>query len=284
MLRIVALVLLLANALLLAAHWGALDGLTPGAGAASQREPERLQRQVNPGAVQILSPSAASAALSAAAASAAQTAAAASSAAATACLEAGPLGPGDTDAAERRLRDAGLAAGSWLAQITEDRGAFLLYMGRYAERETLLAKQEQLKRLKVDAEELRNTPAWQPGLDLGRFDNKPGADEALASLVQRGVRTARVVTLRPAQRLTLLRLPAADVALRARLAGVRLGGGAGFVACTAPAGPAAARVAPGASAGPAAPVASTATGPRPASTAAAAPSSAPRSASRSASR
>ena len=104
MLRIVVLVLLLANVLLLAAHWGALDGLTPAAGPASQREPERLQRQVNPGAVQILSPSAASAALSAAAASAAQTAAAASSAAATACLEAGPLGPGDTDAAERRLR------------------------------------------------------------------------------------------------------------------------------------------------------------------------------------
>ena len=100
MLRIVALVLLLANALLLSATlFGGFDMLSDGAtGAQAQREPQRLQRQVDPGAVQILSPQAASAALAAAAASAAETAA---QAAAAACLEAGPFNDADADAAER---------------------------------------------------------------------------------------------------------------------------------------------------------------------------------------
>ena len=80
MLRIAALVLLLANALLLAAQWGVFDRLTGDGGAASQQEPERLARQVRTEAVQILSPPAASAALVAAAASAAQAAASARSA------------------------------------------------------------------------------------------------------------------------------------------------------------------------------------------------------------
>lgn len=246
MLKIAALVLLVANALLLAAQWGVFDRLTVGDAAQSQREPERLARQVRTDAVQILSPLAASAALGA---SAAQSAAAARSAAAVACLETGPLGPADADAAERSLRDAGLATGSWVVQKTDDRGDFMVYMGRFADRDVLQGKQEQLMRLKVESEDARSTPEWQPGLNLGRFDNKPAADAALAQLVQRGVRTARVITLRPAQAQTVLRLPAADAALRARLVGLRLVGGVAsvaFVACSSAAGPAVASVAPAA--------------------------------------
>ena len=70
------LVLVLANAMLLAAQWGLFDSLTGGtsvkARADQQREPGRVQRQIAPDAVQILSPQAANAALVAAAASAAQ--------------------------------------------------------------------------------------------------------------------------------------------------------------------------------------------------------------------
>ena len=183
-----------------------------------------------------------------------------------ACLEAGPPGPADADAAERSLRDAGLAAGSWLVQKTEDRGAFMVYMGRYADRDTLQGKLDQLKRRKVEAEDVRSLPELQPGLNLGSFDNKPAADAALARLLQRGVHTARVITLRPAQTQTVLRLPAADAALRARLAGLRLAGGLAFGACAAPVATAASV------AGPAAVVAGAATAPKPAS----APPSAPR--------
>jgi hypothetical protein len=244
MLRPLALGLLVANALLLAGHFGAFDKLT-GPGAPAQREPERLQRQVHPELIGILSPQAASAALGAAAASAAASAAlaaeAAASAAAAACLEAGPFSAADAEATERTLRDAGLPAGSWVAHKTEDGGAFMVYMGRYADRETLQRKLEELKRRRLEAEDLRTTPELQPGLSLGRFASKAEADAALAGLAQRGVRTARVITLRQAQSQTLIQVPAADATLSARLAGLKLPTGPGFVACSAaPAEPAAA--------------------------------------------
>lgn len=232
MLRLLALLLLVGNALLLAAQFGLFDRLT-GAGSTQppQREPERLQRQVNPEVVHILSPQAASAALGAAAASAAQSAAAASRAAALSCLEAGPFGGADTDSAERTLREAGLAPGSWLALKTEHPGAFMVYMGRYGDHDALQRKLDEVKRMKLAVEELRNAPPLQPGLSLGRFDQKADADAALARMVQRGVRTARVITLRQPQSQTLLRVPAADAAARARLAGLRLPSGPGFVEC-----------------------------------------------------
>lgn len=266
MLRILALVLLVANALLLAAQFGVFDRVAAFGGATStQREPERLQRQVHPEAVRVLPPQAASAALDAAAASAAQAAAAASRARSLACLEAGPFGPDETEVAERTLHDAGLAPGSWQALTREDSGSFMIYMGRYTERETLQRKLDELRRLKIDAEELSvGAPALQPGLNLGRFDSHAAAAAALAKMSQHGVRTARVVTVRPPQHQTVLRLAAADATTRARLAGLALPSGPGFVACVPEAGAlaasaaasAASSAAPGASA--ATPAASTA--------------------------
>ena len=164
MLRILAIVLLVGNALLLAAQFGLFDRLTgAGSGQVPQREPERLQRQIDPQAVRILSPQAASAALAAATASAAQTAAAANNARTQACLEAGPFSPAEAEVAERTLRDAGLPSGSWQALTTEDSGSFMVYMGRYADRDTLQRKLDELKRLKLDAEELRGKAELQPG-------------------------------------------------------------------------------------------------------------------------
>jgi hypothetical protein len=223
MLRTLALVLLLANALLLAA----LTGLFDGAGPPAEREPERLQRQHQPGLVRILPPQAASAAMAAASAQAA----AASSAAALACLEAGPFSATDATAAERTLREAGLADGAWQVQRQDDSGAFMIYMGRYGDRETVQRKLAELKRLKLEAEDLRGAPELQPGISLGRFDNQEAAQAAMTQMAQRGLRTARVITLRQAQSQTVLRVPAADAALRARLAGLQLPSGPGFLPC-----------------------------------------------------
>lgn len=244
MLRTLALVLLLANALLLVALAGVFDGA---GGGSSEREPERLQRQHQPGLVRVLDPQAASAALAAASTATAQ-AAAASSAAALACLEAGPFSAADATAAERTLREAGLAPGSWQAQRQDDGGAFMIYMGRYADRETLQRKLAELKRRKLDGEDLRGVPELQPGISLGRHDNLDSANAAMAKMAQNGLRTARVITLRQAQSQTLLRVPAADATLRARLAGLQLPSGPGFLPCAAegPA-PAASVAAPAAS-------------------------------------
>lgn len=222
MLKALLLLLLLANALLLAANLGVLPPLA-GLGAA-QREPERVQRQQQPELLQLLPAEAASAALREAAASAAESRA-------SVCLEAGPFAGADAETAERALREAGIAGTAWQAIRAEGNGDYLIYMGRYTDRELLLKKLEQVQRLRLEVEELREPAELRPGLSLGRYASQAAADAALARMAQRGLRSAKVVELAKPQSQTLLRLPAADGVLRARLAGLALPKGSHFAPC-----------------------------------------------------
>ena len=164
----------------------------------------------------------------------------AASAAGLSCLQAGPFAAADADAAQHTLQAAGLPAGSWQALTSDGGGTYMVYMGRYTDPEQLQRKRDELARRKVSADDLTDTPALQPGLNLGRFETRADADAALARFARRGVRTARVLTLQQAQPRTVLRLPAADATLRARVAGLRLPSGPGFVACGAAGGAASA--------------------------------------------
>ena len=256
MLKLAALGLLLVNLLLLAMHGGLVQGWLGRPAAAGQREPERLARQVNPGALQLLAPNAASAALpraSAAPAGPAEPATPASpsaptpavaatpwptasavsvAAAATACLQAGPFDSAGTAVAERSLQDAGLPAGSWLRSSAAPASAYLVYMGRYADPAALARKREELRQLAVPAYPVDASSGLQPGLSLGRHASADAAEAAMAALALRGVRTARVVAVAGASTAgSVLRLSAADAALQARVAGLRLPSGPGFRPC-----------------------------------------------------
>ena len=233
--RLLVVLLLLANALLLALNLGVLDPLL--GKTAGDHEPERLARQVNPAWLSVLPPAAASAALDAAAAAQAASAAAAD----LACVVAGPFAGPDTDLAERQF--AGLALPASVGQLERGArgGSYLVYMGRYADEASLQRKLEELKRLRVDAEPIRastgDSPAVSqdllPGLVLGRAETAAAANAALADLHQRGVRTARVLTLRAATPLLVLRLPAADATLRERLRNLAWPSGLSFGPCDA---------------------------------------------------
>ena len=255
MLRLAALLLLLVNLLLLA--W--LGGLLPA--GAGQREPERLARQVKPGAIRLLPPASASAPQAAAASSTPGVTSAASAASAanapaaglalpasalaraTACLEAGPFDSSTAASAERALQQAGVPAGSWRLAAAAAGSAYLVYVGPYPDPATLQAKRDELRQLAVAAYPVDADTGLQPGLSLGRHASAAAADAALAALGRRGVRSARVVAVAgssPAG--SLLRVAVADAALQARLAGLALPGGQGFKACAEPP-PAAAGVA-----------------------------------------
>lgn len=239
MLRAVVVLLLLANLLVLGWTQGLFDRLR-GARPDADREPERLQRQVNADQVRVLPAQAASAALAAAAAAAAsEVAAAASAAHPGTCLEAGPVPASALAAAEKLLQDsAGLPPGSWTTVASERKGVFLIYMGKYADDEALERKIEEVRRLKLEPKPMTNSPDLQPGLVLGRFDDKTAAEAELGRMSQRGLRTARVITLTPAVPLVTLRVPAADAAQRDKLSGLKLpNNGPAFVACTAAARP-----------------------------------------------
>jgi hypothetical protein len=251
MLRALVVLLLLANALVLAWSLGALDGLL-GRRPDADREPERLQRQVNPELVKLLPPPGAkgasapgstASAASAAAASSTVVAVAASAAGTSVCLEAGPLPAAAMAGAEKAMLAAGVAAGSWTTTAAAAKGVYLIYMGRYEDEEALQRKLEELKRRRIDAHPVRHAEL-QPGIEVARFEDKDEADDALARLSQRGLRTARVLTLVPPSAQQMLRIAAVEPARVDTLAALKLSPGVGgFVACR----PAAARPDPAAS-------------------------------------
>lgn len=222
MLRKLVLLLVLANIVFFAWTQGAFDELLP-VKSTGDREPERLARQVRPELVRLMPSSAASAATTPSASPASQPA--------LACLEAGPIAADALPAAEAALA-AAIGAGRWADVKTEKPGSWIIHMGRFSNREALLAKQAELARIKVVNEELRSPSDLAPGLSLGRFDDRAAADRALDGFANRGIRTARVVQLTAPVASHVLRVDKADAALAAQLTSLKADAlGKGFVPC-----------------------------------------------------
>lgn len=219
MLRLLVLVLVLANLAFYVWTQGMLDGIV-GMRAQGDREPDRMARQVRPETVRVMSAASAAAASDAARETAAL------------CLEAGPYTPAQITAAEGVLQTV-LPTGSWASVKTETPAVWIVYMGKYTSRDALQKKADELKRLKISFEELRGPAEWADGLALGRFDNQAAADKLLAEVAGRGVRTARVATLSPPGAAHTLRVERADAVMQARLSGLRAEAllGKSFSAC-----------------------------------------------------
>jgi hypothetical protein len=223
MLRTLVLLLLLANAGFFAWTQGWLDPVLPP--RSEQREPERLAAQLKPELITVLTPKAASAAVAA-------VAAAASEPAATVCLEAGPFTEASVVAAEEWLSQHSVPDGSVQRETVATAFTWGVVMGRFADRDALRIKADELKRLGVRYDELTSPASLAPGLRLGNFSDRYGAEAALNALAQKGVRTARVAQLPTGPVQQWLRAAKADPELQTRLRSLpndKLG--AGFRPC-----------------------------------------------------
>jgi hypothetical protein len=250
MLRWTVALLLVANLAFFAWTRGWLTPVV-GVGPQGDREPQRVLQQVHPERVGVLGPEAASAALTgrggpgvpdatdgAPGAPAGEAGGALGAgmhpASAVACLEAGPYGPNELHAAQIALAQAGLPPERVHALPAGQQGAWLVYMGRFTDADTLQHKEDELQRIHVAFREVHGAPALEPGLSLGRFGDRAGADDALARLSQRGVRTARVVELPAPAPVRLLRVQDVAPALAARLQTLQWpGAGTGLRPCAA---------------------------------------------------
>ncbi|QHI98942.1 SPOR domain-containing protein [Xylophilus rhododendri] len=209
MLRLVALLLVLANGIYYAWSQNALRAW--GLERPTQAEPQRVRQQIRPEALKLVS---AEEARSIAAAAQAAPAAPAP----TECLQAGLFG--DAEAALLRTRaEALLPAGSWSLVPGSTPARWIVYMGRYPSADYVAKKRGELRALHV-AFEAPGSPALEPGLSLGSYATQSEANAGMAALAQRGVRTARVVEQRPAVQGQTLRLPAVDEAMRPALQGL----------------------------------------------------------------
>jgi len=202
MLRLFVLVLLLANAGFYAWSQGLL--LAWGLGPSQQSEPQRLQQQVRPEAVQVI-PADELRRVEQVAAQAPRP---------PECLQ--TLALDDAQVGPLRTALEAWPAGSWTMDTVTEPARWIVYMGKYAGVEQVARKRAELRQLGISFEALSN-PELEPGLSLGSYANEAAAASQLASLAERGVRTARVLQERPEQRGQRLLRPAVDDNLRPRL-------------------------------------------------------------------
>ena len=213
MLRALVLLFLMLNAALY--YWLQSD---PQA-LQSDREPQRLGHQVSPDAVQVLPDLPASAPRGAASAASAVSStasgadvAAANDGAASATVSAAALArktsdsdldcsetPPLDDAQFTTLKTALAKAGVPLDAIAERRqptgGAWIVYLGRFADSQTWQQKADELKKLDVKFDRVNAPTTLAPGLSLGQFANPADAGKKLDELTKHGVHGARVVVL-----------------------------------------------------------------------------------------
>lgn len=251
MLRLLVLLLAMANLAFLAWSTGWLDDVV-GVRAIGDREPERLQRQVRPETIRILpsgtgprtgavvtpvAPPPAAPSTGTPATPATVVAAApppADTAAVPTCLEAGPYNTQQFGAVEALLQ-LSLPAGAWTHVRNEKPSLWMVYVGKFADAETMTRRQDELRRLKVEYEVLRAPGDLVPGLSLGRFEVRGNANNLLEQLAQRGVRGARVVELPAASSTHLVRIERPTPAVLAELSGLRADVlGKGFQPCGRP--------------------------------------------------
>jgi hypothetical protein len=202
MLRLIVLLLLLANGLFFAWSQGLL--LAWGFGPAQQSEPQRVQQQVRPDVVRLLprdelrrvevlvsegprSPE---------------------------CLQTPTLDATQIEPLRRALES--WPANSWNLDAVTEPARWIVYMGKYADVEQVARKRAELRQRGISFEALAS-PELEPGLSLGGFNSQAEATTQLNALADRGVRTARVVQERPEHRGQRLVLPAVDDSLRARV-------------------------------------------------------------------
>ena len=206
MLRLLVLALLLANAGYFAWTHGMLADY--GYAPAVQAEPQRMAQQIRPEAMQLIT-----------AAEARQLenepTPAPTPQPAPECLQAGLFNPEQSTALRAGL-ESSLPIGSWTLESGVEPARWIVYMGKYSSEDALAKKRSELSGMGVSFEALVN-PALGPGLSLGHYTSQAEAERELAKVATRGVRTAKVTLERPETRGQLLKVPAADAAIKARL-------------------------------------------------------------------
>ena len=207
MLRLVVLLLVLANGLYFAWSHGFLAGY--GFAPANQSEPQRLDQQIRPEQMRVTISATASKTPVAVAVMPA------SLQEATECLQAGIFTPTQTLALTDALATA-LPAGSWALENALQPARWIVYMGRYASTAAAIKKRGELRGLNVESELVTVAPL-APGLSLAAFATEAEAAAELARMPRRGVKTAGIRQETEELRGQRLKLAVVNAALRSQL-------------------------------------------------------------------
>lgn len=222
-LTVLLLILLIANALLLAALLGAF-GPQPLAGMLeSPREPQRVEQQVRGDRMQLLPPADASSPSAPAPRGATPGSVTLAAAPADGCME---MGGFTMQTAQRAREDlSAIAAGAPMPVDQFERSEqvrWWVHLPAQATRENAERKLAELRRRKVtDVSVVAGEEAASFTVSLGLFRDRERADRFLESLRAQGVRTALISDAPRAVPRQWLRVPHASEAVRLRMDEVR---------------------------------------------------------------
>lgn len=219
MLRLLVLVLLLANGLFFAWSNGLLRAY--GFAPAPVSEPQRMAQQIRPDSIKLLNASEIKRVEAQVQADLAP----------KECLQAGPFEDAQL-AVLRKALESTLPSGAWQLDTVKLPARWIVYMGKYATADLLTKKRTELTGMGIKSENVNN-PALDIGLSLGGFDTEAAAKAELARLAPQGIRTAKVVQEREEGSASMLKLPALTEMLRAKLTDLKpVLAGKSFKPCT----------------------------------------------------
>jgi hypothetical protein len=206
MLRLFVLLLVLMNGAYFAWSHGFLQSV--GFAPEKQAEPERLSKQIKPGALQVLSPEELKQLLTPPV-----------GLRASECLQAGLFSLAQAEVLRSALT-ASPEVGAWALEAASEPARWIIFMGRYATAEDLARKRTQLSALGLTVEPLLG-PDLGLGLSLGHYPNQAAANGALEGFYKRGVRTARVLLERAEVRGLMLKLNTTPSTVQTQLDGLQ---------------------------------------------------------------
>lgn len=207
MLRLLVLVLLLANGLFFAWSHGMLRAY--GFAPAPVNEPQRMGQQIKPDSIKLLSASEIKRVEAQVQADLAP----------KECLQAGPFDEVQA-AALRKALESALPSGAWQLDTAKEPARWIVYMGKYATADLLAKKRAELNGMGIKSESVNNS-ALEMGLSLGGFETEAAAKAELSRLAPKGIRTAKVVQEREEGTVSVLKLPALTEMLRAKLSDLK---------------------------------------------------------------
>lgn len=132
---------------------------------------------------------------------------------AEACYQASGIEEAQADSIRRAL--AGKPKSDWELVPSHQNGRWMVYMGKFPDAEFLDRKRGELRLMNIDFD--RAGGNFEPGLSLGRFSTEEAAQRQLATYARQGVRSARVVQERPDVTTYALRLPKATPTFRSEV-------------------------------------------------------------------
>ena len=130
------------------------------------------------------------------------------------CLVAGSFDAKQVEAL--RLQLAKLPEGSWKLDSSTSAGRWMVYVGKFSSQDALDKRRDELRALDISTDRAR-LASLEPGISLGRFSTEEAAERHLATIGKKGVSGAKVVVDRPEAISYTLRLPRIDAATKKRV-------------------------------------------------------------------